>query len=453
MARPIVAIVGRPNVGKSTFFNRLIGERHAIVEGNPGTTRDRLYGTTEWNGREFTVVDTAGILSEEGDPTMPTTEMMRSTIDHVRIAIAEADVILFLVDSTDGVTATDMDVAEMLRTTHKPVVLAVNKSDNRERHLDAVEFYALNLTEPIPMSAYHSLGTGDVLDRVVEALPDAEEEPEIEETIRVAIVGRPNVGKSSLLNRLIGKERSIVSTIPGTTRDSIDTTIVRDGTAFTLIDTAGVRRAGKIQQGVEKYSVMRTLRAIERCDVALLLIDAQEGITSQDTHVAGMILDAKKSVILLVNKWDAVEKDTYTFDTFMHEMRTDFHFLSYAPMLAISALTGQRTHKIFSTVVDVWEERNKRISTSKLNEILRSAVLKHPPTSVKKGAHLRIYYATQPQVDPPVFLFFTNDKDMVHWSYGRYLENRIREEYHFVGTPISIVFRSRDEQDQKRGRR
>lgn len=446
MSKPIVAIVGRPNVGKSTFFNRLVGERRAITEEMPGTTRDRLYGTTEWNGREFTVVDTAGLLFEEEDASLPQSEIAHRVREQAQLAIDEADVILFMVDGREGLTAADSDVAEVLRPTNKPVILAVNKADSQERQLNAVEFYALNLGDPIPMSAYHGIGTGDVLDRVVELLPASVEEEYDEDRVRIAIVGRPNVGKSSLLNKLIGQDRSVVSTVPGTTRDSIDTELIYNNTPVTLIDTAGIRRSGRIQRGVEKYSVLRALRAIERCDVALLLIDAQEGVTAQDTHIAGMILEANKGVAILVNKWDIIEKDNATYNEYMRQVKEDFKFMDYAPILFISALTGQRINRVLQYAIEIADERRKRIPTSHLNELLREAVNKQPPMATKKGAHLRIYYATQPQVSPPVFLFFTNDKDLVHWSYGRYLENRIRERYGFGGTPIVIVFRSRDEQ-------
>ncbi len=449
MPRPIVAIVGRPNVGKSTFFNRMIGERRSIVEGTPGTTRDRLYGTTDWNGVEFTIVDTAGIMFDEYEPSLPLNEITRRAREQAELAIAEADAVLFIVDGREGLTTADADIAEVLRPSSKPVVLAVNKADSQARQFDAVEFYALNLGEPIPMSAYHGLGTGDVLDRLVEALPPNPVSEGGDEPIRVAIVGRPNVGKSSLLNKLLGQERSVVSTIPGTTRDSIDTELVYNDTAITLIDTAGVRRAGKIEHGIERYSVLRTLRAIERCDVALLLIDASEGITAQDTHIAGMILEAKKGVALLVNKWDAVEKDTYTFNVYQTRLKEAFKFMDYAPALFISALSGQRVHHILPLVLEIEHERRKRIPTSELNELLRDAVMKQPPMATKKGAHLRIYYATQPQVAPPVFLFFANDGELVHWSYARYLENRIRERYGFGGTPITIVFRSREREKRR----
>jgi GTP-binding protein len=448
MTRPIVAIVGRPNVGKSTFFNRLIGERRAIVEGMPGTTRDRLYGTTIWNGVEFTVVDTAGILLQDEDADLSLAEISRRARQQADLAIHEADVVLFMVDGRDGLTTADSDLAEVLRLSSKPVVLVVNKADNETRQLDAVEFYSLNLGEPIPMSAYHGLGTGDVLDRVTEVLPPSPEEPADEQRIKIAIVGRPNVGKSQLLNILLGQERSVVSDVPGTTRDSIDTDLIRDDATFTLIDTAGIRRAGKIQRGVEKYSVLRTLRAIERCDVALLLLDATEGITAQDTHIAGMILEARKGVAILVNKWDALDKDTYTINEYTAGIHEAFRFMDYAPLLFISALTGQRVNRVLPMVQAIEQERNRRIPTSELNELLRAAVMKQPPMAIKKGAHLRIYYATQPQVKPPVFLFFANDRELVHWSYGRYLENRIRERYGFTGTPIIIVFRSRERRER-----
>jgi GTP-binding protein len=448
--KPIVALVGRPNVGKSTFFNRLIGQRKAIVEDIPGTTRDRLYGDSEWNGRQFTVVDTAGLLFEDDDLSegTPQVEIARHVREQAQIAIAEADAIIFMVDVVEGLTASDADVAEVLRSTYKPVVLAANKADNQARALDAVEFYALNLGEPIPMSAYHGIGTGDVLDRVAEALPVVEEDAD-EAAIKIAIVGRPNVGKSSLLNRLLGQERSVVSSVPGTTRDAIDTPIDVNGTQVLLIDTAGIRRRGKIEQGLEKYSVLRALRAVERADVALLLIDAEEGITAQDTHVAGMILDQLKGVAILVNKWDLVVKDNETFDAFTRHVREAFKFIPYAPLLFISAKSGQRVDQVLPLALEIAQERQRRVPTSELNALLRDAVYDHPPTSIHKGAHLRIYYATQPQVAPPVFLFFANNAEQIHWGYERYLENRIRDVYGFTGTPIKIVFRSRAEKDEK----
>jgi GTP-binding protein len=452
--KPIVAIIGRPNVGKSTFFNRLIGERRAIVEDIPGTTRDRLYGDTEWNGRTFTVVDTAGLLLEEQELTAgtPYVEIARHVRRQAELAIAEADVIIFMVDAIEGLTAADAEVAEVLRKTYKPVVLAVNKADNQERALNAVEFYALHLGEPIPMSAYHGIGTGDVLDRVTEHLAPIEKEEE-EAEVKIAIVGRPNVGKSSLLNRLLGQERSVVSTVPGTTRDSIDTLLDVGGTRVLLIDTAGIRRRGKVERGLEQYSVLRALRAIERSDVALLLIDATEGVTAQDTHIAGMILEQLKGVAILVNKWDLVVKDNETFNAFTRHVREAFKFIPYAPLLFISAKTGQRVDQVIPLALEIAQERRRRIPTAELNALLREVVYEHPPTATHKGAHLRIYYATQPQVAPPVFLFFTNNAELVHWGYERYLENRIRERYGFMGTPIKIVFRSREEPEERAGRR
>jgi GTPase len=446
--KPIVAIVGRPNVGKSTFFNRLIGQRKAIVEDLPGTTRDRLYGDTDWNGRFFTVVDTAGLLFEEEDDTAPLAEIARRVREQAELAIAEADAIIFMVDTIEGLTTADSEVADVLRQTYKPVVLAANKADNQERALNAVEFYAMNLGEPIPVSAYHGIGSGDVLDRVAELLPAVEEEEE-DNAVKIAIVGRPNVGKSSLLNQLVGQERSVVSAVPGTTRDTIDTPLEVGGARVLLIDTAGIRRRGKIERGVEKYSVLRALRAVERADVALLLIDAEEGITAQDTHVAGMILEELKGVAIIVNKWDKVVKDTYTFDQYKREVQEAFKFIPYAPILFISAKTGQRVEQVIPLALEIAQERQRRIPTSELNALLREVVYDHPPTSIHKGYHLRIYYATQPQAAPPVFLFFANNAEQIHWGYARYLENRIREKYGFTGTPIKIVFRSRDEKDEK----
>jgi GTP-binding protein len=451
--KPIVAIVGRPNVGKSTFFNRLIGERKAIVEDVPGTTRDRLYGDSEWNGRVFTVVDTAGLLFEGDDlpEGTPQSEIAEHARAQAELAMAEADAILFLVDARSGLTAADAEVADVLRASDKPVILAANKADSAERSMDAVEFYELNLGEPIPMSAYHGIGTGDVLDALAEALPIVEEDDN-EASVRIAIVGRPNVGKSSLVNRLLGQERSVVSSIAGTTRDSIDIMLDVNGAQVLLIDTAGIRRRGKIEQGIEKYSVLRALRAIERSDVALLLIDAEEGVTAQDTHIAGMILEQLKGVAILVNKWDLVVKDEETFNTFTRYLQEQFNFIPYAPLLFISAKTGQRVDKVLPLAMDIAQERQRRISTSDLNQLLQKSTYEHPPTSINKGAHLRIYYATQAQVNPPVFLFFANNAEQVHWGYGRYLENRLREQYGFTGTPIKIVFRSREDKDEKRRR-
>lgn len=450
--KPIVAVVGRPNVGKSTFFNRLIGQRKAIIEDLPGTTRDRLYGDCEWNGQQFTVVDTAGLLFEHDDLTegTPQEEIARQVRAQVKVALDEADVLIFVVDVIAGITAADDEVAVLLRRANKPVVLAANKADSIARNLDAVEFYALNLGHPIPMSAYHGIGTGDVLDAVTALLPPVMEE-ENDDIVRIALVGRPNVGKSSLLNRLVGSERSVVSSVPGTTRDAIDTMIDIDGQPAMLIDTAGVRRRGRVEPGVEKHSVLRTMRAIERSDVAILLIDAEEGITAQDTHIAGMILNDLKGVMILVNKWDLIIKDDETFYAYTRAVREAFKFIPYAPIIFISAKTGQRVDQVLPRAMQIALERRKRVSTSQLNMLLRQAIHDHPPTSVKVGAHLRIYFATQPQIDPPVFLFFTNDSQMIHWGYARYLENRLREKFGYEGTPIKIVFRSRVEHDPETG--
>ena len=446
MPQPIVAIVGRPNVGKSTLFNKLVGERRAIVEDQPGTTRDRLYGEAEWHGREFTIVDTAGILpGEEDEVTASMAEIVRATRAQAQLAIDEADAILFLVDVKQGITAADEEVADLLRQTSKPVLLGANKADSLERVQNAVEFWNLGLGEPIPVSAYHGTGTGDLLDALYEALPPFEEDPDEEYALKIAIVGRPNVGKSSLLNRLLGTERVVVSDVPGTTRDTIDTVVEYNSQKILMIDTAGIRRRGRIDQGIEKYSVLRALRAIERADVALLLIDATEGVTAQDAHIAGMVLEAYKGIAVLVNKWDAIEKDNETFDAWNRHVQSALHFIPYAPTLCIAALTGQRVEKIIELGLQINGERNTRVPTAKINTILREAVRAHPPSSIHKGAHLRIFYATQAQVAPPVFLFFSNAPQEIHFSYKRYLENRIREEYPFVGTPIILVFKSREE--------
>lgn len=446
MPQPIVAIVGRPNVGKSTLFNKLIGERRAIVEDIPGTTRDRLYGTTEWSGHTFTIVDTAGILpGEEQDVSASMAQIVRATRAQAQLAIDEADIIVFVVDVRDGITAADEEVAELLRRTDKPVVLGANKADSMERVHNSVEFYNLGLGDPIPLSAYHGTGTGELLDAIVEQLPNPVEPDEDEYAVKIAIVGRPNVGKSSLLNKLLGFERVVVSDIPGTTRDTIDTVVEYMGNKILLIDTAGIRRSGKVERGIEKYSVLRALRAIERADVTLVLIDATEGVTAQDTHVAGMALEANKGMAIIVNKWDLVEKDNFTFDEYTDAVRRSFHFIPWAPLLFISAVTGQRVTQVLEIALEIRNARKTRISTSQLNQILRESLRAHPPSSIHKGAHLRIFYATQAQGDPPVFLFFSNAPQEIHFGYKRYLENRIREEYPFIGTPIVLVFRNRGE--------
>ncbi len=455
MSKPIVAIVGRPNVGKSTLFNRVVGQRLAITHEVPGTTRDRLYAEAEWGGVSFILVDTGGLelqtsklkaqrkleLGLSSRRRIETNDLMAQVRGQAQIAIAEADVILFLVDVKDGLTANDEEVAQVLRRTAKPVLLAVNKAESPARREAAVEFYALGLGELYPISALHGTGTGDLLDQVVAAFPIEEEEEELE-AIKIAIVGRPNVGKSSLLNKILGQERSIVHETPGTTRDAIDTQVEWEGEPLVLIDTAGIRRKGSIQRGVEKYSVLRALRAINRADVVLLLIDAVEGATAQDAHIAGYILEEAKSVVVVVNKWDLVEKDTYTMQIYVEHVYTVLRFLDYVPMLFISALTGQRVDQVLPTALRVQDARLIRISTAELNRILQEAVARHAPPS-KAGKRLKFYYATQPAVDPPTFVFFVNDPRLVHFSYERYLENRLREHYGFLGTPLRLSFRKR----------
>jgi GTP-binding protein len=443
VSKPIVAIVGRPNVGKSTLFNRLVGERQAIVEDQPGTTRDRVYGTTDWAGIEFTIVDTAGLQDEEEIASSSLTEIAKWTSQQAKHAIEEAEVVLFMVDAKSGITAGDYEVADMLRKADKPTILVANKAESSERREGAVEFYSLGLGEPFTISAYHGTGTGDLLDRIVEALPEAEEEPETEGP-NIAIVGRPNVGKSRLLNALLGQERAIVSEVPGTTRDSLDTQVTWAGQPLTLIDTAGIRRRGRIEQGVERYSVMRSMRAIDRSDVVLLLIDATEDFTAQDLHIAGYVEEQKKGIVVVVNKWDLVEKDDKTMDDYRKKAREQLVFIPYASVLFISAKYGQRVQQVLEAALKVVEERQKRISTAVLNKVLRNAVAKHPPPS-KPGKWIKFYYATQVDVSPPTFVFFCNDPKALHFSYRRYLENELRATCGFDGTPIRMSFRGREE--------
>ncbi len=462
--RPLVALVGRPNVGKSTLFNRLVGERMAVTDPIPGTTRDRIVSECDWNGMTFNVVDTGGIEVYQPKGTRDTAPLAEGSIDFVPqikaqalLAVQEADVVILLVDSTHGITAADEEIAQILRRNEgKPIFVAANKADNLSRTDDAFEFYALGLGEVYAISAYHGLGVGDLLDGVVETfkhLPDMDD-GEDDDTMRIAIVGRPNVGKSSLLNLLIGEERVIVSPQAGTTRDAIDTEINWHGETVRLIDTAGIRRRGKIEPGVEKHSVVRTMQALERSDVALLLIDAVDGITDQDQHIAGYIKDAFKSVVLIVNKWDAVEKDEHTMNAFADDIRAKFDFLSEPPVLFISALTGQRVHQVLETAHRVWQARFQRIQTSELNRLLRAAVQKHPPPT-KGTKRLKLLYLTQVAVNPPVFLFHVNDTRLVHFTYKRFLENQIRAEFPFEGTPIRLSFRPRDGmlEDTKKPRR
>jgi len=454
MTKPVVALVGRPNVGKSTLFNRLAGEQLAIVDDTPGTTRDRLFAGGEWNGIPFDMVDTGGIdptiASKRGDPlSVGSADYIRQIRSQAEMAIREADVVLFLVDAASGVTPADQEVAEILRRNQKqidgqlypPVFLVVNKTDNAALRSEVSQFYELGLGEPYAISAVHGTGTGDLLDDLVASFPK-QEEAEEDESVKIAIVGKPNVGKSSLLNRLVGEERSIVSPIAGTTRDAVDTRIDYEGLAVTLIDTAGIRRRGRIEPGVEKYSVLRSMRAIERSDVALLLIDAVEGISAQDAHIAGFILEAWKSAVVLVNKWDAVEKDNYTMQQFTEVIRRDLNFMDYVPILFISAKTGQRLEQVMPLALRVQEERLARLSTSQLNRILQEAQDAHAAPS-HGGRALRIYYGTQVRSDPPTFLLYANDPTLAHFSYLRFLENRLRKEYPFTGTPVRLVLRPR----------
>ncbi|RLT45111.1 MAG: ribosome biogenesis GTPase Der [Chloroflexi bacterium] len=452
--KPVIALVGRPNVGKSTLFNRLVGARTAIVEDLPGTTRDRLYGESDWNGRDFVVIDTGGLEAQTtadfraNRPDAPTlaedsARFVTEIQNQAQIAIEEADVIVFVVDGKDGLTAADEELAVFLRQTTKPLVVAVNKAESQERQLNAAEFWALGIGEPIPISAYHGIGVGDLLDILVALFPEmAPSDGEEDESIGIAIIGRPNVGKSSLLNALLGQERSIVSEIAGTTRDPIDTELVFEGRSITLIDTAGIRRRGKVEQGIEKYSVLRSMRSIDRADVALLLIDAEDGVTAQDTHVAGHVLERNKGIVVVVNKWDAVDKDTDTMVEYTRKVREELKFMDYVPVLFISALTKQRVHKVLPTALAVADETTYRIPTSQLNRVIQEAYDKTPPPN-RNGRPLRIYYATQSGVKPPTFVLFCNEPDLAHFSYVRYLENQLRIHYPYEGTPIRILLRPR----------
>ncbi len=456
MPKPIVALVGRPNVGKSTLFNRLAEERLAVVDEIPGTTRDRLLAEAEWAGVVFDIVDTGGIDPTQTSSGKDKQPLSTGSVDFIReiraqaeIAIDEADAILFMVDAESGVTHADREVAQILRRKQReregvlwpPILLVVNKADSEARRMQAMQFYELGMGEPYPISAIHGTGTGDLLDALVANFRERGEELE-DESVKIAIVGKPNVGKSSLLNKLLGQERAIVSPIAGTTRDAVDTFLVYDDIPVTLIDTAGIRRRGRIEPGVEKYSVLRAMHAIERADVALLVVDATSGLTAQDAHIAGFILDSWKSTVVVVNKWDAISKDTYTMGEFTLHIRQELNFMDYVPILFISAKTGQRINQVLPTALMVQEERLVRIPTSQLNQIVQSAQDKHPAPS-HAGRQLRIYYGTQVRSDPPTFLLYVNEPKLAHFTYVRYLENRLREVYPFHGTPIRIVMRPR----------
>ncbi len=453
--KPIVALVGRPNVGKSTLFNRFAGERLAIVDETAGTTRDRLFGEAEWNGRKFNIVDTGGIDPTHGGKTplsIGSVDFIEDIRRQAEVAIQEADAVLFVNDGESGVTEPDREVAEILRRSQKkmpngkfwpPIFVVVNKCESRERREQASEFYELGLGDPYAISAIHGTSTGDILDALVASFPEQYEE-ELDDSIKIALVGKPNAGKSSLLNKLVGEERVIVSPIAGTTRDSIDSKIEFGGLEITLIDTAGIRRRGKIEHGVEQYSVLRSFKSIERADVALLMIDATTGITAQDAHIAGFILDEWKSCVVLVNKWDAVEKDNNSMEEFTAKIRRDLNFMDYVPILFISAKTGQRVDQVLPMALRVQEERLARLTTSTINSIIHKAQDAHPhPTHA--GRALKMFYGTQVRSDPPTFMIYVNEPSLMHFSYLRYIENQIRAEYNFLGTPIRIVTKGRRE--------
>ncbi len=442
MAKPIVAIVGRPNVGKSTLFNRLVEERLAIVSDMAGTTRDRLYGDAEFAGREFTVVDTGGLAMDERDDLPGTPAAMFAGVRaQAQIAIDEADAIVFMVDVEQGLTPSDSEVANILRQSSKPVYLVANKADNDTRVQNAVEFFQLGLGDPIPISALHGVGTGDLLDKIIANLP-AETAEAPSEIPHLAIVGRPNVGKSSLLNAILGEERAMVSDIPGTTRDAIDTELSWDGQQLVLIDTAGLRKRGHIDQGIEKYSSLRAFRAIQRSDVALLVIDAVDGVLAQDQHVASYILDEGKGVVIVVNKWDLIEKDERTMDEYTKRVRSTLDFIAYAPIVFVSAKTHQRVRHVIDKALDVRAAWRMRVPTGELNELVRAATTKHAPASKGKRA-LKFLFATQADITPPTFVFFVNDKRLVHFTYERYLENQLRDRWGFEGAPLKMIFRNR----------
>ncbi len=439
MSKPIVAIVGRPNVGKSTLFNKISGSRISIVEDTPGVTRDRIYNDIEWNGRALTLVDTGGIEPRVDDM------MLGYMREQAQTAIETADVIVFMVDVTTGVTASDRDVATMLMKSRKPLILCVNKVDSvGELPMEYYEFYELGIDgDPIPVSSVHGTGTGDLLDRIVELCPDIEGEEE-DDSIKVAVIGKPNAGKSSIINKILGENRLIVSNIAGTTRDAIDTAFENEFGRYTFIDTAGIRRQSKVNDRIEKFSVLRSKAAVERADVCLILIDGTEGLTEQDERIAGLAHEAGKPSVIVVNKWDAVEKDNGTVKAFEDKIRTGLAYMSYAPIMFVSAKTGQRVGKLFELINRIYEQSCMRISTGMLNDVLSDAVMRvQPPTD--KGRRLKIYYITQTSVKPPVFVIFCNDAELFHFSYQRYIENQIREVFGFYGTPIVITVRQRGE--------
>ena len=441
MSKPIVAIVGRPNVGKSTLFNQIGKRRVSIVDDMPGVTRDRIYMDAEWLNHTFTMIDTGGIEFEDDD------HILKSMRQQALVAMEEADVIVFVVDGRAGLTTADEEVGRMLRNTKKPVILAVNKIDSPQLEAGVYEFYSLGLGEPMGIAASNSLGLGDLLDAVVAAFPENDGEDKEEDEISIAVIGRPNVGKSSIVNALIGENRVIVSNVPGTTRDAIDTHFVSDNIKFMLIDTAGMRRKGKIDEAIERYSVMRSLRAVDRADVVLMVINAEEGITEQDKKIAGYAHESGKGVIIVVNKWDVFpDKDDKSTLRFTEDLRDEIGFLQYAPVLYASALTGQRIHRITELVKYVADQQSMRIQTSVLNELIRDAVSVNPPPS-HRGKQLKIFFMTQADIQPPKFIIFVNDPELMHFSYLRFLENRLRESFGFEGTPLKLIVRGRKEEE------
>ena len=441
MSKPIVAIIGKPNVGKSRFFNYVVGQRISIVEDTPGVTRDRVYADAEWRDRCFTLIDTAGIEPESQDIII---SQMR---EQAEIAIGVADVILFMTDIKQGITAADEEIALMLRKSKKPVILVCNKSDNYGNPPDEIyEFYSLGLGEPYPISAANAIGIGDLLDAIYDKLPPKQEGEMENDRIKVAIIGKPNVGKSSLLNRILGEDRSIVSNIAGTTRDAIDSEFENEFGKYVFIDTAGIRRKSKVNESIEKFSVMRTLFAIERADVCMVLIDAEEGVTDQDAKVLGEAHEAGKGIIIAVNKWDLIEKDDKTLEKYKKDVYAHLSYAEYAPIIFISAETGQRVGKLFELINNVYEENSKRISTSVINEVINEAIaVVQPPTD--KGKRLRIYYGTQASTNPPTFIIFVNNKELFHFSYQRYIINCLRNNFGFVGTPVRLIIREKSEKD------
>lgn len=441
MSRPIVAVVGRPNVGKSTLFNRLAGERISIVQDMPGVTRDRIYADVEWLNYKFTLIDTGGMEPDTEDI------ILRQILNQAEIAIDTADVILFVTDVKAGVTDDDIQVANILRRTKKPVVLAVNKVDDmRKENMDVYEFYSLGIGDPIPISAGQVLGLGDMLDEIVKNFDERALEEEEEDVIKVAIIGKPNVGKSSLINKILGEDKHIVSNIPGTTRDAVDSPITIDGQKFVFIDTAGMRKKSKIKEDIEKYSIVRAVAAVERADVSILVIDAEEGITDQDTKIAGIAHERGKAAIIAVNKWDAIEKDDKTMNKYLKDIGNELAYMPYAPKMFISALSGQRINKLIENIITVNENHALRISTGLLNDVLYEAMaMQQPPAD--KGKQLKIYYMTQVSVKPPTFVLFVNDKELLHFSYKRYIENQMRDAFGFVGTPIHFIVREKGEKN------